>query len=398
MIPFNRPYITGNELKYISDVILSGKLSGNGKYSEKCLNLLEKKYGFKNSFLTSSGSQALEIIALLLDLKKGDEIIIPSLTYVTTANVFASRGINLVFADSYFFNPNVNPACIEKLITKKTRAVIIMHYGGISCDLGQIKKITSEKKIVLIEDAALGLDAYYRKKPLGTFGDFGIYSFHDTKNITSGEGGLLIVNNKKFLKRAEIIYENGTNRADFKKGKVNKYEWVDFGSSYYMSELNAAFLFAQLEKIHIIQKKRKDIWNYFYNKLKGLTEIKPDILPFIPAYAEQNYQLFYLLCSSAGERDNFMKHMMKKSVHCHFHYQSLHRSEFIKKYSRKISLENSEMFSDCLIRIPLYPDLTKKDCDLILNETINFFTKYESGCYTGNQNEKFSSNKKYIRK
>ncbi|MFH2142135.1 MAG: dTDP-4-amino-4,6-dideoxygalactose transaminase [Bacteroidota bacterium] len=396
MIPFNKPYITGNEIENIRKVIKSGKLSGGGDFSEKCLDFLYKRYNFSRIFLTSSGSQALEIIAILLDIQKDDEIILPSYTYVTTANVFAAKGAKLVFADSCKTNPNINTDQIENLITSKTKAIIAMHYGGVACDMSTLTKIVDKKQIFLIEDAALGLDAFYKNKPLGSLGHFGFYSFHDTKNITSGEGGLLIVNDMNYQKRAETIFENGTNRNDFIKGTVDKYEWVDFGSSYKMSELNAAFLYAQFENLEIIQSKRKDIWNLYYGKLQGLNNIRPEILPVISYDSDQNYQIFYLICNSDKERLHFQKYMVGKNINCHFHYQALHRSCFIKNQGKIVRLKNSEKYSDCLIRLPLYPDLSKSDCDLIIKEVFSFFTSYQSNCFSGNHYKKISSNNKNI--
>ncbi|MCP4884162.1 MAG: dTDP-4-amino-4,6-dideoxygalactose transaminase, partial [Flavobacteriales bacterium] len=263
MIPFNAPYITGNEIKFIEDAINSGKLSGDGYFTKKCQSYFESNFGFKKTFLTSSCTDALEMSAMLLNANPMDEIILPSYTYVTSALAFLRQGLKIIFSDSLDDNPNIDPKKIEPLITEKTKAILVVHYAGVACDMEKIMTIAQKHNLIVIEDCAQAISSYYGEKPLGTFGQLSCFSFHETKNIISGEGGLLAVNDQKLISRAEKIWEKGTNRSQFLKGIINKYEWVDIGSSFLPSELTAAFLWAQLQSLHQIQEKRLENWNYY---------------------------------------------------------------------------------------------------------------------------------------
>ena len=272
-IPFNKPYLTGNETKYIETAVNSGKISGNGEFTKKCQSFFEEKYGLKKCLLTTSCTDALEMAAILCDIKQGDEVIVPSYTFVSSALAFVRQGAKIVFADSLPYHPNIDVDKVESLITKKTKAIVPVHYAGMACDMDKIMALAEKHNLFVIEDAAQAIDSYYfnkngEKKPLGSIGDLATFSFHETKNIISGEGGMLVINNEKFIKRAEIIWEKGTNRAEFFRGEVNKYGWVDTGSSFLPSEIIAAFLWAQIENIEDIQAKRKKIWEKYYTLLK----------------------------------------------------------------------------------------------------------------------------------
>ena len=328
MIPFNKPYKTGKETKYIYDAVNSAKISGNGKYTQKCQKYFEDKYGFKKCLLTSSCTDALEMCALLLEIKPGDEIIMPSYTFVSTANAFVLRGANVIFADSSESNPNIDENKVEGLITSRTKAIVVVHYAGISCNMDKIMRIANKYKLIVVEDAAQAIDSYYKKKPLGSIGHLSTFSFHETKNIISGEGGMLAINDNRFLKRAEIIWEKGTNRVAFWRGEIDKYGWVDIGSSFLPSEIIAAFLYAQIEKLEKIQSKRIQIWNEYYKKLKSLKRNNKVILPYLPPYSGNNGHMFYLVCKNTKERDELIMYLKETGINAVFHYQSLHTSPF----------------------------------------------------------------------
>jgi dTDP-4-amino-4,6-dideoxygalactose transaminase len=374
-IPFNKSYISGKELDYIKEVFLSGKLSGDGKFTDKCQNYLENKYGFKKCFLTTSCTDALEMSAILLDIKPGDEVIMPSFTFVSTANAFALRGAKIVFADCKSDIPNIDPKEINKLINKKTKAVVIIHYAGISSDMNDITKITEENNITLVEDAALGLDSRYKGVPLGTFGDLSTFSFHETKNIICGEGGVLAINNKQYIKRAEIIREKGTNRSEFLRGEVGKYGWVDIGSSFLPSEIIAGFLYAQLENLDKIQSKRKYIWYKYFNLLKPLEQEGCIKLPHIPEKIDINGQIFYFTCKSLSERNNLIEFLKEKGITATFHYLPLHNSEYYKNVHGKRKLLNTIKFSECLIRLPIFFELKDEEIEYITSAINNFYKK-----------------------
>ncbi|AXT50975.1 dTDP-4-amino-4,6-dideoxygalactose transaminase [Aquimarina sp. BL5] len=373
MIPFNKPYMTGDELYYIKDAVLRGKISGNGYYTQKCHNFFKEVIGFRNCLLTSSCTDALEMAGILIDIKPGDEVIMPSYTFVSTANAFVLRGAKIVFADSYSDNPNIDANLIEGLITSKTKAIVVVHYAGVACDMDTIMDIANNHKLFVIEDAAQAIDSYYKGRPLGTIGHLGTFSFHETKNIISGEGGMLVINDERFDKRAEIIWEKGTNRSAFFRGEVDKYSWVDVGSSFLPSDVTAAFLFAQLENLKKIQSRRKTLWNQYYEGLKKLENEGLFELPSIPAYASCNGHLFYILCKHVEERSRLITHLKENGVYAVFHYVSLHKSPFYELENDNLELDNCEMFSERLLRLPLYYELHMEDQNKIINLVISFF-------------------------
>jgi len=373
MINFNKPFVIGKELLYIEEALKTGKISGNGVFTNKCQNLLCEKYQFGKTLLTSSCTDALEMAALLSQIKQGDEVIMPSFTFVSTALAFVRQGAKIVFADSLDYHPNIDAASIEELITPRTKAIVVVHYAGVACDMEKIESICRKHKLILVEDAAQAIDSYYNDRALGTIGDFACFSFHETKNIISGEGGALVVNNAKYNKRAEIIWEKGTNRTAFFRGEVNKYGWVDIGSSFLPSEITAAFLYAQLENIKFIQDKRLNLWNRYYQNLHVLQSEGYIDLPFIPKYSTNNAHMFYLICKSLEDRTNLISYLKKNEIMAVFHYQSLHKSPFYVNKHDGRELPNSDRYSDCLLRLPLYYELSFTEVDFISETIINFF-------------------------
>jgi len=378
MIPFNKPYLTGNETRYIEQAVMSGQISGNGMFTQKCHNYFEEKYNFKKCLLTTSCTDALEMAAILLNIEPGDEVIMPSYTFVSTANAFVLRGAKIVFADSRSDHPGIDEDKIEELITPKTKAIVPVHYGGVACAMDKIMGIAARHDLFVVEDAAQAIDSYYTgqdgiKRPLGSIGHLAAFSFHETKNIISGEGGMLVVNDERFLRRAEIIWEKGTNRAEFFRGEVNKYNWVDIGSSFLPSEIIAAFLFAQLENLEKIQKKRVGIWNNYYQGLAELQKKGFFKLPFIPDFASKNGHLFYLICRNAHERTVLIDWLRAKGVYSVFHYLSLHQAPYFNGKHDGRDLFFSDRYSDCLVRLPLYYELSKKQLHFIIDEIIKYY-------------------------
>lgn len=374
MIRFNKPYLSGKEIEYISEAVQQGKLSGNKQYTQHCQKYLKDKYGFRHCLLTTSCTDALEMTAILSNLKEGDEIIMPSFTFVSTANPFLLRGATIRFADSYADNnPNIDPTKIEELITSKTKAIVVVHYAGIACDMDKIMGIAKKHGLLVIEDAAQAIDSYYNGVPLGKIGNMSSFSFHETKNIICGEGGLLVVNDADLVLRSEIIWEKGTNRSAFFRGEIDKYGWMDIGSSYLLSDILAAFLYAQLENLERIQNKRKSIWEKYSSGFANLA-LKVNVLsPSVPNYATQNGHLFYLICNNLEERSNLISYLKSKGIHSVFHYQSLHNSSyFLDKHDNR-DLPNSEMYSHCLVRFPLYFELTDAEQDHIIEEVNKFY-------------------------
>jgi dTDP-4-amino-4,6-dideoxygalactose transaminase len=375
MIDFNKPYLTGNEVRYIKDAVELRKLSGNGDYTKKCQSFFEERYKFKKCLLTTSCTDALEMASILIDIKPGDEIIAPSYTFVSTINPFVLRSAKIIFADSCTENPNVDIAFIESLITPATRAIVVVHYAGIAVDMDKIMKIANRHNLLVIEDAAHCIDSFYKNKPLGSIGHLGTFSFHETKNIISGEGGMLVINDPRFIDRAEIIWEKGTNRAAFFRGEVNKYGWVDVGSSFLPSEITSAFLYAQLEKLDKIQGKRKKIWNIYDRGLKKLAKRGKIKRPVIPDYATNNAHMYYIICGNLDERSELITYLKANDIYTVFHYLSLHKSPFyLNKYEGK-DLPNTDMYSDCLLRLPMYYELKLSEAKYVC-EKINAF--YES--------------------
>jgi dTDP-4-amino-4,6-dideoxygalactose transaminase len=367
MIPFNKPYLTGKELEYITIAAQSGKLSGNGMFTKRCQNFFEKRFSFRKCLLTTSCTDALEMAAILCNIKPGDEVIVPSYTFVSTANAFVLRGAKIIFADSRNDHPGIDEKKIEELISSRTKVIVAVHYAGIACNMDMIIDIAERYKLLVVEDAAQGIDSYYKGRPLGSIGHLGCFSFHETKNIQCGEGGMLVINDERFLKRSEIIWEKGTNRAEFFRGEVNKYGWVDIGSSFLPSEISAAFLYAQLEHMDNIQTRRKHIWRQYFNSFLPLADKGLVILPFIPDYATNNAHMFYLVCRSPEERTGIINQLREQEIWSVFHYLSLHRSSFYMNSSGYINsaLPMSERYENTLVRLPLYYELTDEAVSMI---------------------------------
>jgi len=381
MIPFNKPYLTGKEAHYMYQAVFTGKLSGNGMFTQRCQAYFEKRYGFQKCLLTTSCTDALEMAAILCEIKPGDEVIIPSYTFVSTALAFVREGAKIVFADSQTEHPNIDANLIESLITPKTKVIVPVHYAGMACDMDQIMALADKYHLLVVEDAAQAIDSYYNplpyegdqgtaRRPLGSIGHLAAFSFHETKNIISGEGGMLAINDERFIHRAEIIWEKGTNRAEFFRGEVNKYGWVDIGSSFLPSEIIAAFLWAQVEQLDEIQNKRKQHWNRYYEGLKPLADKGFFSIPVIPEYATNNAHMFYLVCPSLEDRTKLINALKQKDILAVFHYLSLHSSPYYHEKHDGRVLANCDRFADCLVRLPLFYELTEENLELII-ETIN---------------------------
>jgi dTDP-4-amino-4,6-dideoxygalactose transaminase len=372
MIPFNKPYLTGKETQYISDAVASGKISGNGKYTQKCQQFFEQKYGFNKCLLTTSCTDALEMAAILINIREGDEVIMPSYTFVSTSNAFVLRGAKIIFADSSSENPNMDASTIEALITTKTKAIVPVHYAGIACDMNAIMDIANRHNLFVVEDAAQAIDSFYTgkdgvKKALGSIGHLAAFSFHETKNIISGEGGMLVINDMQFAERAEIIWEKGTNRSAFFRGEVDKYGWVDIGSSFLPSEIIAAFLWAQLEHLTEIQQRRKEIWNQYYQGLLDTADRGNFKLPQVSDFATNNAHMFYLVFENIEKRTACINQLKEKQIHCVFHYLSLHKSPYYSDKYKGEDLYWSNQYSDTLLRLPFYYELEPNVIDLIIN-------------------------------
>ena len=371
MIPFNKPFLTGKETHYIYEAVNSGKISGNGIFTKKCQKWFEEQYGFKKVLLTTSCTDALEMAAILANIQPGDEVIVPSYTFVSTAIAFVRQGATIIFADSYSNNPNIDADKIETLITPKTKAIVPVHYAGVACDMDKIMELASKYNLLVIEDAAQAIDSFYTgkdgvKRALGSIGHLAAFSFHETKNIIAGEGGMLTINDDRFIERAEIIWEKGTNRSQFFRGEVNKYGWVDTGSSFLPSEIIAAFLWAQIENLDAIQEKRKELWNLYYNGFKKLQSSLNIKLPEVPAYATNNAHMFYLVFNEAAGRSNFINVLKVNNIHAVFHYLSLHNSEYYQAKHDGRVLINSDKFTECLVRLPLFYELNTSNVLKIL--------------------------------
>ncbi|MBO7501959.1 MAG: dTDP-4-amino-4,6-dideoxygalactose transaminase [Paludibacteraceae bacterium] len=378
MIDFNRPHLTGKEMHYMYQAVYQKKLSGNGEFTKRCQQFFQDRYGFRKCLLTTSGTDALEMCAMLCNLQPGDEVIVPSYTFVSTALAFLREGAKVVFADSMQRNPNLDAEKIESRITPRTRVIVPVHYAGVACDMDAIMDVANRHNLLVVEDAAQAIDNYYvspksgEKKALGGIGHLAAFSFHETKNVTAGgEGGLLVVNDERFLRRAEILWEKGTNRAEFFRGAVNKYGWVDMGSSFLPAEINAAFLWAQLENLDEIQNKRKALWNRYYDNLSQIQNVSFS-LPDLPDYATNNAHMFYLTFPTLDERTAFIQFLKEHDILCVFHYLSLHSSPFyLDKHDGRV-LPESDRYTDTLVRLPMYYELTFDDIDRIC-DTIRMF-------------------------
>ncbi|WP_323916718.1 dTDP-4-amino-4,6-dideoxygalactose transaminase [Aeromonas caviae] len=375
MINFNKPYLHGKELVYIAQAVATGKISGDGTFTRKCHDFFEQRYGFKKVLMTTSCTDALEMAAILLDIQPGDEVIAPSYTFVSTVNAFALRGAKIIFADSRSDHPNIEAAQIEKLITPNTKAIVVVHYAGVACDMDAIMAIANQHNIPVVEDAAQAIDSYYKGKPLGSIGTFGTFSFHETKNIIAGEGGLLAINDDKYIHRAEIIREKGTNRSSFFRGEVAKYGWVDIGSSFLPSDIIAAYLYAQLENIDTIQARRKAIWQRYYDNLvKTLMNTGID-LPKVADYSTNNAHMFYLVCEDLEQRTALIHHLKVNGIHAVFHYISLHASEYYQAKHTGPSLPHSDFYTDTLVRLPLFYELTDEQVDFVCDKISDFVNR-----------------------
>jgi dTDP-4-amino-4,6-dideoxygalactose transaminase len=372
-IPFNKPFTIGKELEYIRAAVDSGKISGNGLFTQRCHAFFEETLGFRKCLLTTSCTSALEMAALLVDVRPGDEIIVPSFAYVSTANAFVMRGAKVVFADSEQKTPNLDVSGLESLVTERTKAIVPVHYGGIACDMDGILAVADRHDLFVIEDAAQAVDACHNGKPLGGIGHFGAMSFHETKNVLAGEGGALFVNDERMAERAEIIWEKGTNRLAFQRGEVDEYSWVDLGSSYLPSELVASFLYAQLERMDDITTRRQAIWEMYR---EGLADLERDgvlQLPFVPEYSTNNGHIFYLICRSREERENLLDHLKGQGILAVSHYLSLHRSPFYRDRHSGVALPRADRYADCLARLPVFYELSDSEVAFVLKSVRAFY-------------------------
>lgn len=370
MIPFNKPYIVGSELNFIEDAIMYG-LSGSGKYTELCYRFFNETYGFKDTYLTHSCTAALEMCGLLLDLKEGDEVILPSYTFTSSANAFLLRGATVKFADSTSESPNLCLKSVQESITSKTKAIVVVHYAGMSCDMHALKQIAVDNRLILIEDAAQAIDAKYDGQFLGSFGHLSTFSFHDTKNIHCGEGGLLVINDTRFIEKAGILYNYGTNKEAFISNKVDKYEWCGIGSSFMCSELNAAFLWGQLQNHKRVLEIKISIWWYYHQKIGQLNLGRK--LVSVNERVQHNGHIYYLVCDSKDEREALIQHMNEKGVKAFFHYQALHNSPFFSTQYSGPKLPYAELYSDCLVRLPVYAELTQAQQDQVIDAIRTFY-------------------------
>ncbi|MBE0675553.1 MAG: dTDP-4-amino-4,6-dideoxygalactose transaminase [Bacteroidales bacterium] len=376
-IPFNKPFFTGTEELALSEAVRSGHVSGNGPMTRKCRELFESEWGFRRVLLTSSCTDALEMAAMLLDIRQGDEVIVPSYTFVSTALAFARQGATIVFADSNDDNPCIDVQSIEALITPATKAIIPVHYAGIACDMDPLMSIAEKYKIAVVEDAAHAFGAKYKGKLLGTAGHLGCFSFHETKVIHCGEGGMLSVNDDNYSERAEILWEKGTNRCSFARGEVNKYEWIDTGSSFLMSDISAAFLLSQINHHEIIFSRRKLLWDLYHSHLSGLASENLLRLPVIPDHSVTNYSGFYITLPDNNIREKLRKHLNTNGIQAVTHYLDLSLSPYIKSHQahrRQAPTVNSIRYQDTLLRLPMYHTLATSQVEFICSEIHRFFT------------------------
>ena len=376
-INFNVPPYTGKELEYIKDAVENQKkISGDGKYTKLCSELMQDKFGAKRALLTTSCSHALDMSAILIDIKPGDEVIVPSYTFVSTANAFVLRGARIVFVDIRPDTMNIDENRIENAITERTKAIVVVHYAGVACEMDKIKEVAKKHNLFLIEDAAQGVMAKYKGAALGTIGELGCYSFHETKNYSSGEGGALIINDLRFAEMAEIIREKGTNRARFFRGEVDKYTWVEKGSSYLPSEINAAYLYAQLELAEEINSNRIATWNSYYNNFKELAGEGLIETPYIPEECQHNAHMFYIKLKNLEERTLFIDEMKRKGIYAVFHYIPLHSAPAGEKYGM---FHGEDIYttkeSERIVRLPLFYNMKREDLEYIIKEVNGYFGK-----------------------
>lgn len=375
MIDFNVPPFVGKEQEYIKEAIEKNhKLCGDGPFTKKCSNWFEDRFLVPKALLTTSCTHAIEMAAILSDIKTGDEVIAPSFTFVSTVNAFVLRGATIVFVDIRPDTLNMDEKLIENAITDKTKAIIPVHYAGVSCEMDKIMEIANKYNLYVIEDAAQGVMSTYKGKALGTIGDFGAFSFHETKNYTMGEGGAILISNKDYIERAEIIREKGTNRSKFFRGQIDKYSWVDMGSSYLPSELNAAYLYAQLEEADNINNNRMASWKLYYDELKCLQDKTIIDLPYIPDTCVHNAHMFYIKCKDLNERTNLIKHLKENEILAVFHYIPLHTAEAGIKYGRFNGVDKyTTVESERLLRLPLYYGLKEEQVHYICNKIKKFY-------------------------
>ena len=374
-IPFNKPYFSGNETRYIEQAVRSGKISGDGLFTQRVHQFFEQQLGFGKVLLTTSCTDALEMAALLLNIQPGDEVIMPAFTFVSTANAFVLRGAKVVFADSTALNPNLDAAALGGLVTPRTRVVVPVHYAGIACDMDAIQALADRHGLAVVEDAAHAIDSYYCGRALGSLGTLGAFSFHETKNIISGEGGMLAINDQKLRTRAEIIREKGTTRTAFFRGEVDKYGWVDVGSSFLPSDIIAAYLWAQIENLTDIQLQRRGIWQKYYTALAPLIQHGVS-LPVLPDYATNNGHLFYLICRSLAERTALILSLKQRGIWAVFHYQALHQSPYYATRHDGRVLPWADHYTDCLVRLPLFYELSENDQGRIIDAVLSFYRTY----------------------
>lgn len=376
MIHFNVPPYVGTEFDYMKEAVENHKICGDGPFTKRCDEWLEKRFGAKKVMLTTSGSSALDMAAMLCGINPGDEVILPSFTFSSTANSFVLAGAKLVFVDIRPDTMNIDETKIEAAITEKTKVICPVHYAGVSCEMDMIMNIARKYNLMVVEDAAQGVMSTYKGKALGTIGDFGCFSFHETKNYSMGEGGAIVINNEKYIEKAEILREKGTNRSQFFRGQVAKYNWVDFGDSYLQSDLNAAYLWAQLEKADEINKNRLETWNAYYEAFKVLKEKGVVELPHIPEGCVHNAHMFYLKCKNLDIRQSYIQYMKNNEILCVFHYVPLHSAPAGLKFGRFSGEDEfTTKESDRLVRLPMYYGITKNDLEKVIQATINFFLK-----------------------
>lgn len=373
-IPFNLPHLTGKEVHYLYEAVHSGQLAGNGEFTKRCHRFMEARYGFGKCLLTTSCTDALEMAALLLDIQPGDEVIMPSFTFPSTANAFVLRGAKIVFADSRADQPNVDESLLESLITDRTKAIVVVHYAGVACEMDAIMALAERHGFYVVEDAAQAIDATYNGKPLGSIGHLAAFSFHETKNIISGEGGMLAINDEHFFERAEIVWEKGTNRAAFYRGEVDKYSWVDVGSSFLPTETIAAFLYAQLEQIEAIQARRLAIWRRYAQGLEPLASQGYFTLPVFPEHTSNNGNMFYLVLPTLEQRTRLIRYLVDQhDIHAVFHYLPLHSSPFYQEKHDGRVLPQCDRYANCLLRLPFFYDLTESDQARVIDAIHDFF-------------------------